>query len=101
MYSYSVCIVHKLSNYVSFPQNTKSVKEALEAYVRRDKVEGLTCSRSNQEVPAWQEVQLEELPPVLLLHLKWFDYSQDGCSKKLKTIHYDIDLKVESSKFDL
>lgn len=77
-------------------ENSTSVKEALEAYVKRDMLEGLTCSRSNQEVTAWQEVQLEELPPVLLLHLKWFDYSHEGCSKILKTIRYDIELKVDS-----
>lgn len=79
-------------------QNSSSVKEALEAYVKRDQLEGVTCSRSNQEVMAWQEVQLEELPPVLLLHLKCFDYRHDGCSKIIKSIEYDINLKIDSSK---
>lgn len=74
------------------------MKKALEHYVNREQLEGVTCSRSNQEVMAWQEVQLEELPPVLLLHLKCFDYSQDGCSKILKSIQYDVDLKIDSSK---
>lgn len=79
-------------------QNSSSVKEALEAYVKRDQLEGVTCSRSNQEVMAWQEVQLEELPPVLLLHLKCFDYRHDGCSKIIKSIEYEINLKIDSSK---
>ncbi|XP_026273463.1 ubiquitin carboxyl-terminal hydrolase 10 isoform X3 [Frankliniella occidentalis] len=77
-------------------ENSSSVKDALEAYVKRDVLEGVTCSRSNQEVSAWQEVLLEELPPVLLLHLKCFDYSQDGCNKIVKSIRYEVDLKVES-----
>jgi len=79
-------------------QNSSSVKEALDAYVKRDQLEGVTCSRSNQEVMAWQEVQLEELPPVLLLHLKCFDYRHDGCSKIIKPIEYEINLKIDSSK---
>lgn len=77
-------------------ENSNSVKDALEAYVKRDQLEGVTCSRSNQEVMAWQEVQLEELPPVLLLHLKCFDYRHDGCSKIIKSIEYDINLKIDS-----
>ncbi|XP_034249638.1 ubiquitin carboxyl-terminal hydrolase 10-like isoform X1 [Thrips palmi] len=77
-------------------ENSNSVKEALEAYVKRDQLEGLTCSRSNQEVMAWQEVQLEELPPVLLLHLKCFDYRHESCSKIIKSIEYEINLKIDA-----
>lgn len=51
------------------------------------------------QVEAWQQVSLEELPPVLLLHLKWFDYKPDGCSKIMKTVEYSVDLKIENSEF--
>jgi ubiquitin carboxyl-terminal hydrolase 10 len=45
-------------------------------------------------------VSLEELPPVLLLHLKWFDYKPDGCSKIMKTVEYSVDLRIENSEFE-
>jgi ubiquitin carboxyl-terminal hydrolase 10 len=53
------------------------------------------------QVEAWQQVSLEELPPVLLLHLKWFDYKPDGCSKIMKTVEYSVDLRIENSEFRL
>ncbi|KAF4526875.1 hypothetical protein B566_EDAN015708 [Ephemera danica] len=77
-------------------EKARSVKEALEQMVDRDWLEGVTCSRTQQQVEAWQQVTLEELPPVLLLHLKWFDYKQDGCSKIMKNMEYSVDLKIEN-----
>ena len=74
------------------------MKEALEILVGRDQLEGVTCSRTNQEVEAWQQVTLEELPLVLLLHLKWFDYKIDGASKIVKCVEFPIDLKVDQSE---
>jgi ubiquitin carboxyl-terminal hydrolase 10 len=59
----------------------------------------VTCSRTNQEIEAWQQVTLEELPLVLLLHLKWFDYKLDGASKIVKCVEFPIDLKVDPSKY--
>jgi ubiquitin carboxyl-terminal hydrolase 10 len=55
---------------------------------------------SSFQVEAWQQVSLEELPPVLLLHLKWFDYKPDGCSKIMKTVEYSVDLRIENSEFE-
>jgi ubiquitin carboxyl-terminal hydrolase 10 len=80
-------------------QKAQSVKDALENFVGRDQLEGLTCSRTNQEIEAWQQVTLEELPSVLLLHLKWFDYKLDGASKIVKCVEFPIDLKVDPSKY--
>ncbi|XP_059488762.1 ubiquitin carboxyl-terminal hydrolase 10-like isoform X2 [Neocloeon triangulifer] len=77
-------------------ERASSVKEALEQMVDKDRLEGVTCSRTHQQVEAWQQVTLEELPPVLLLHLKWFDYKLDGCSKIMKTVDYTVDLKIEN-----
>ncbi|XP_069688055.1 ubiquitin carboxyl-terminal hydrolase 10 isoform X2 [Periplaneta americana] len=76
-------------------EKAQSVKDALEILVGRDQLEGVTCSRTNQEVEAWQQVTLEELPLVLLLHLKWFDYKLDGASKIVKCVEFPIDLKVD------
>ena len=79
-------------------QKASSVKEALEILVGRDVLEGVTCSRTNQEVAAWQQVTIEELPVVLILHLKCFDYKKDSCTKILKTVEFPVELKLDQSK---
>ena len=45
-----------------------------------------------------QQMTLEKLPVVLVLHLKWFDYKLDGCTKILKTVEFPIELKIDSSE---
>lgn len=80
-------------------QKANSVKEALENFVNKDQLEGVTCTKTNQEVNAWQQMTLEKLPVVLILHLKLFDYKGDICTKILKTIDFPIDLKLDSSKY--
>lgn len=65
----------------------------------RDPLEGVTSSKTNQEVTAWQQVTIEELPVVLILHLKCFDYKQDGCTKILKALEFPVELKIDTSKF--
>lgn len=75
------------------------MKEALENFVGKDQLEGFTCSKTNQEVMAWQQMTLEKLPIVLVLHLKWFDYKMDGCTKILKTVEFPIELKIDSSEY--
>lgn len=58
----------------------------------------MTCSKTKQQIEAWKQVTLEELPVILILHLKWFDYKLDGCSKIVKSVEFPIDLKLDSSK---
>ena len=79
-------------------QKADSVKSALEILVGKDQLEGMTCSKTKQQIEAWKQVFLEELPIILVLHLKWFDYKLDGCSKILKNVEFPVDLKVDSSK---
>ncbi|XP_039311593.1 ubiquitin carboxyl-terminal hydrolase 10 [Solenopsis invicta] len=80
-------------------QKAESVRHALEILVGKDQVEGLTCSKTRQQIEAWKQVTLEELPVILILHLKWFVYKFDkfsnGCSKILKTVEFPIDLKID------
>jgi ubiquitin carboxyl-terminal hydrolase 10 len=72
-----------------------SVKEALEGLVSRESVSGFTCSKTKAEVDVVRHVTLEELPPVLILHLKFFVYDKDGGSQKLlKNLEYGIDLEI-------
>lgn len=49
---------------------------------------------------AWQQMTLEKLPVVLILHLKWFGYNGD-CTKILKTVEFPIELKIDTSKLIL
>lgn len=79
-------------------QKANSVKEALENFVNKDQLEGVHCSKTNQEVNAWQQMTLEKLPIVLILHLKWFDYKSDVCTKILKTVDFPNELKLDPSK---
>ncbi|XP_017876723.1 ubiquitin carboxyl-terminal hydrolase 10 [Ceratina calcarata] len=77
-------------------EKAESVKGALEILVGKDQLEGMTCSKTKQQIEAWKQVTLEELPVILILHLKWFDYKLDGCSKIVKSVEFPIDLKLDS-----
>ncbi|XP_044736463.1 ubiquitin carboxyl-terminal hydrolase 10 isoform X2 [Chrysoperla carnea] len=77
-------------------EKATSVKEALEILVGKDRLEGVTCSRTQQAVEAWQQVSIEELPLVLILHLKCFHYERDTCSKIIKNVEFPVDLKIDS-----
>ncbi len=64
------------------------------------------CTKTKQEVAASRSLSLEELPPVLVLHLKRFVYdhgnngdvsassSPGGCQKLLKPIDFPVDLEI-------
>ncbi|KXJ74711.1 hypothetical protein RP20_CCG013093 [Aedes albopictus] len=77
-------------------EKAASVKDALDLLVGKDQLEGVTCSKTKQEIAAWQQVTLEELPIVMILHLKCFDYKMDGCTKILKALEFPIELKIDS-----
>ncbi|XP_070141193.1 uncharacterized protein Usp10 isoform X2 [Drosophila kikkawai] len=77
-------------------EKAASVKEALEILVGRDQLEGVTGSKTKQEVVAWQQMTLEKLPVVLILHLKYFDYRSDGCTKILKKVEFPVELKIDA-----
>lgn len=76
-----------------------TVREALESLVTKYQLEGVTSSKTNEEVEAWQQVILDGLPVVLILHLKCFDYKLEGCTKIVKALEFPIDLKIDSSKY--
>ncbi|XP_015594175.1 ubiquitin carboxyl-terminal hydrolase 10 [Cephus cinctus] len=76
-------------------EKAESVKGALDILVGKDPLEGMTCSKTKQQIEAWKQVSLEELPVILILHLKWFDYKLDGCSKICKSVEFPVDLKLD------
>ncbi|XP_060080654.1 ubiquitin carboxyl-terminal hydrolase 10-like [Ylistrum balloti] len=72
-----------------------SVKDALEGLVIKESISGYTCTKTKQELEVAKKVTLEELPPVLVMHLKYFVFDKDGgCQKLLKKIEYPIDLEI-------
>ncbi|MGH0126752.1 UNVERIFIED_CONTAM: hypothetical protein FKN15_033506 [Acipenser sinensis] len=49
----------------------------------------------NSKIEISRRVTLEELPPVLVLHLKRFVYEKTGgCQKLIKNIEYPVDLEI-------
>lgn len=77
-------------------EKATTVKEALEALVSKNQLEGITSSKTNETVEAWQQVTIDELPIVLILHLKCFDFKLDGCKKIIKALEFPIDLKIDA-----
>ncbi|KAG9352503.1 hypothetical protein JZ751_020917 [Albula glossodonta] len=75
-------------------EKTRTVQEALEALVARESVQGYT-TKTKQEIEISRRVTLEELPPVLVLHLKRFVFEKTGgCQKLVKNIDYPVDLEI-------
>ncbi|KAL4630274.1 ubiquitin carboxyl-terminal hydrolase 10-like isoform X2, partial [Arapaima gigas] len=71
-----------------------TVQEALESLGARESVQGYT-SRTKHEIEISRRVTLEELPPVLVLHLKRFVFEKTGgCQKLVKNIDYPVDLEI-------
>lgn len=77
-------------------EKANNIAEALEGLTTKNKLEGLTSSKTKETVEAWQQVMIEKLPVVLVLHLKCFDYSMNGCTKIMKTIEFPINLQIDS-----
>lgn len=68
------------------------MKDALELLAGKDTLEGVS--------DAWQQLSLEQLPVVLLLHLKCFQLDADGHTAKIvKNIDFPIDLKIDPSMY--
>ncbi|TNN87534.1 Ubiquitin carboxyl-terminal hydrolase 10 [Liparis tanakae] len=75
-------------------EKIRTVQEALETLVARESVQGYT-SKTKQEIEISRRVTLEELPPVLVLHLKRFVFEKTGgCQKLIKYIDYPVDLEI-------
>lgn len=77
-------------------KTNNTIYEALEGLTSRNNLEGLTSSLTKQTVEAWQQDMIEQLPLVLILHLKCFDYKLNGCTKIMKTLEFPVDLNIDS-----
>ncbi|XP_065144950.1 ubiquitin carboxyl-terminal hydrolase 10 isoform X1 [Paramisgurnus dabryanus] len=75
-------------------EKIRTVQEALEILVARESVQGYT-TKTKQEIEISRRVTLEELSPVLVLHLKRFVFEKTGgCQKLVKNIDYPVDLEI-------
>ncbi|TTR36198.1 Ubiquitin carboxyl-terminal hydrolase 10 [Bagarius yarrelli] len=75
-------------------EKIRTVQEALESMVARESVQGYT-TKTKQEIEISRRVTLEELPPVLILHLKRFVFEKTGgCQKLVKNVDYPVDLEI-------
>ncbi|XP_062868718.1 ubiquitin carboxyl-terminal hydrolase 10 isoform X2 [Trichomycterus rosablanca] len=75
-------------------EKIRTVQEALETMVARESVQGYT-TKTKQEIEISRRVTLEELPPVLVLHLKRFVFEKTGgCQKLIKNVDYPVDLEI-------
>ncbi|XP_044760356.1 ubiquitin carboxyl-terminal hydrolase 10-like [Coccinella septempunctata] len=77
-------------------RTAKTITEALEQLTIKNQLEGITSAKTNQKVKAWQQVLIEKLPAVLVLHLQCFRYNGNGCTKIMKKVEFPIDLQVDS-----
>ncbi|KAJ8959011.1 hypothetical protein NQ314_006309 [Rhamnusium bicolor] len=78
-------------------RRARTVREALETLVAKQSLEGLVSSRTNRVVEAWQQVTLDELPVILVLHLKCFDFGYGGCRKITRALEYPLELSIDGN----
>jgi ubiquitin carboxyl-terminal hydrolase 10 len=76
--------------------NVTSVMEALNANFAAEQLDGYICSKTKLEVEASRAVSLEDLPPILILHLKRFVYDSatGGVQKVMKHVEFSVDLEI-------
>ena len=57
------------------------------------------CGKTKQEVEATRSLSLEELPPVLILHLKRFVYdaATGGVQKVMKAVKFGVELEINKA----
>mgnify|MGYP000932879319 CR=1 FL=1 len=74
----------------------RSVTDALRGLTRPERIQGDFNSARGRDVVATKQVFIETLPPVLILHLKRFQFDAEGRGtvKIWKKIDYPLDLEI-------
>jgi len=74
----------------------RTLTDALTANFASEQLDGYLCTKTKEEIAAVKVSSLEELPPVLILHLKRFVYSANtgGVQKLLKPVTFTADLEL-------
>jgi len=80
-------------------QAIQSVTDALGQNFANEKLDGFICSKTKKEIEATRILSLEELPPILILHLKRFVYDGQtgGVQKIMKQIEFGVDLEISKN----
>ncbi|CAG9815644.1 unnamed protein product [Phaedon cochleariae] len=88
--------MENIQPFLTLQLNVDKVKTINEALVNKEQLEGLTSPNTNGLVQAWQQLMLDVLPVILILHLKFFDFKPDVCTRIIKALEFPVDLEIES-----
>lgn len=77
-------------------EGTSDVAQALVKNFATEPIQGFVCPTTNKEIAASRNLSLEELPPILILHMKRFVYTETsgGCQKLLKHVNVSVGLEI-------
>lgn len=80
--------------------NVNNIVEALKGLTRSEVLHGDFKSPKGPNVTATKQVFIETLPPVLILHLKRFQYDNAGGTQKIwKKVGYPLELEIPKEVF--
>jgi ubiquitin carboxyl-terminal hydrolase 10 len=80
--------------------NVNNIVDALKGLTRPEALHGDFKSPRGPNVAATKQVLIETLPPVLILHLKRFQYDNTGGTQKIwKKIGYPLELEIPKEVF--
>lgn len=69
--------------------------DAIKSFTAPEIINDFYCSKTKQKLDAQRRTFLSQLPPILILHLKQFVYTQDhGLKKLMKKIEFPIDFEM-------
>ncbi|KAJ0980923.1 hypothetical protein J5N97_009178 [Dioscorea zingiberensis] len=78
------------------PENIITMEEALQLFSASETIEGYKTISTGKvqagEVAASRSVKIQELPPILMLHMMRFGYGCNGTTKLNKTVSYPLQL---------
>lgn len=75
--------------------NIRTITDAMKGLTSQEKMHGDFNSTKGKNVEATKQVLIDELPPVLILHLKRFQFDATGGTLKLaKKVGYPLDLEI-------
>jgi ubiquitin carboxyl-terminal hydrolase 10 len=80
--------------------NVNNIIDALKGLTRSESLHGDFKSPKGPNVTATKQVFIETLPPVLILHLKRFQYDNAGGTQKIwKKVGYPLELEIPKEVF--
>ena len=75
--------------------NVKTVNDTIAINFSTESIEGYVCQKTKEAIAISRSLYIEELPPILILHLKRFVYdSSGGVQKLMKNVDFPVDLEI-------